>query len=364
MQKTKLIFLSALCSMVIFTLHAQNQKFSFNELYEVSNSPTLRISASDGHIDVFPSDKNEIEVFYIVERNKEILDITRRELEEDFTIEVLSGRDFLDISIKEKYKYKFLDMDWRNRINISLEIYTPFKTSCDLNCSDGNIRIKGLQANQKLHTSDGDVEVFQIIGDVYAKTSDGDVFVRQVDGDLEPITSDGDIEISHIEGDVEGRTSDGDVELQDITGNVYLITSDGDLTAEDVVGDLELRSSDGDIRLNQTQGRNILTTSDGSISFRDLKGSLKARTSDGQIRGNMLSLDASLELKTSDGNIAVTLPGSIGLDLLLRAETIRTQLDNFSGTSKDHLIEGRVNGGGRLVSLHASDGSVSLTYED
>lgn len=361
MKNIQLILL-AICAVQPFDMAAQKQKFSFNEVYQVSDSPTLRVSASDGNVEVYPSDKNEIEVFYIVERNNQLLNITRRELEEDFTIEVSSGADYLEISIKEKYQYRL--MDWRDRINVSFEIYTPFKTASDLHCSDGDIRLRGLRADQKLQSSDGDISVSNTNGKLYARTSDGDIYINQVVGDVEPITSDGDIELRDIEGNVDGRTSDGDVDLQDINGMVKLVTSDGDVTADHIIGDTRLVSSDGDVRMSQCSGNMTMTTSDGAILFRNLEGSLKARTSDGQIKGNMLKLKANLELRTSDGSIAVTVPGAMGLDLLLRGETIRTALDNFSGTSKDHIVEGRVNGGGILVSLHASDGSVTLSYDE
>lgn len=340
---------------------AQNKKFSFNEVYPVSSEPELTVGTNDGDIEVYPSDKNEIEVFYVVERNNEVLNISRKELEEEFIIDISSGKNFLTISVKQRYQYRM--RDWKNRLNVSFEIYTPVKTASNLQSSDGDIRLKGLISDQKLQTSDGDIDVFKVVGDVYARTSDGDVFINQIVGNVESITSDGDIELKKIEGDVDGRTSDGDVDLEEVKGRVDLVTSDGDINAEDIVGDLKMTSSDGDLRISQSNGVMVLNTSDGDISFRDLSGALKARTSDGEIKGNMVQLVSSLELRTSDGNIVVTVPDALGLDLVLRGETIRTALDNFSGTSKDHLVEGKVNGGGKLIDLFASDGMVSLSYD-
>lgn len=359
----KALFTSLLISGLLLSVNglAQKQKYSFNEVYDVSNSPKLTINTADGDVSVYPSEKDKIEVFYIVERNNEVLKISPKELEEEFVIEVSSGNNYLTISVKQRYQYRM--RDWRNRLNVSFEIYTPFKTSCDLRTSDGDVKLKGLTAAQELQTSDGDIDVTNVNGDLYARTSDGDIYVNQVVGDVESITSDGDIELKNIEGDVQGRTSDGDAELEDIKGSVDLVTSDGDVTALGVDGDLELTSSDGDLRVGRANGILVLNTSDGDISFRDITGSLKARTSDGEIKGNIIQLDGDLELRTSDGNIAVTIPGNKGFDLLLRGEDIRTVLDNFSGTSKDHLVEGRVNGGGSLVSLHASGGDVSLFYD-
>ena len=361
MKITQYISLTICATLLCFTSLAQKNKFSFNEVYPVSASPNLNISTNDGDIDVYPSDKNEIEVFYIVERNNEVLRISRKELEEEFVIDISSGKDYLNISVKNRYQYRM--GDWRNRLNVSFEIYTPIKTSCDLQSSDGDIKLKSLTAKQRLQTSDGDIDVSKVTGDDYDRTSDGDIFVNQIVGNVESITSDGDIELRNIDGNVDGRTSDGDVELEDVKGLVDLVTSDGDINAEAVEGDMKLTSSDGDLRIGQSNGEMILNTSDGDISFRNLSGSLKARTSDGEIKGNIVRLVSSLELRTSDGDIMVTVPDAVGLDLVLRGETIRTVLDNFSGTSKDHLVEGRVNGGGKLVDLHASGGTVSLSYD-
>ena len=339
---------------------AQNKTFSFNEVYSVSDSPQLTISTNDGDVEVFPSTKNEIEVFYIVERNNEVLKISPKELEEEFIVEIASGRDYLNISVRDRYQYRV--RDWKNRLNVSFEIYTPMKTSGDIQTSDGNIRITGLNADQKLHTSDGDVEVTKINGDVNARTSDGDITIERIVGDVESVTSDGDIKIRNVEGRVDGRTSDGDVDVVDIKGSIDLVTSDGDVNAEAVVGDIDLTSSDGDLRVDLSEGRMILNTSDGDISFKNISGEMKARTSDGEIKGNVIKLTGDLELRTSDGNITVSVPGDMGLDLVLRGESIKTMLDNFSGTSKDHLVEGEIKGGGNLVQLHASDGHVILSY--
>ena len=70
----------------------------------------------------------------------------RSELEEDVTLEVVANQNRLEILVKQRYEYRI--MDWRDRINVSFEIYAPRGTTCDLSCSDGNIYAKGLTANQ------------------------------------------------------------------------------------------------------------------------------------------------------------------------------------------------------------------------
>jgi len=323
-------------------LPAQNPDYSFKESYKVSNAPSLRIESHDGNVAVFASDKNEIEVFYIVKKAGRLLDIKREDLEEDLTIEVIADANNLEIYVKQKYLNNI--SDWRNRINVSFEIYTPKKTTCDLRCSDGNITINGLNANQKIRSSDGNLDLKNIVGNINARTSDGNLDASDITGDLELITSDGNIDINRVKGSIEAKTSDGNASIENIQGAIDLVTSDGNISLFNASGDM------------------ILRTSDGSITFRDLSGSLKARTSDGRIRGNMIQLLGKLELTTSDGNIDVVIPKKMGLDIYLRGETVYTRLDNFSGTSKNDLIEGRLNGGGIRVDLQASDGDVNLSF--
>ena len=171
MKNLKIFYLVILALSVSQITIAQNSKYSFKETYKVSNSPLLQIESNDGNVAVFASDKNEIEVFYIVEKGGRFLDVTREDIEEDLTIEVFADANKLEISVKQKYAYRILD--WRSRINVSFEIYTPKNTTCNLRCSDGNIRINGLNATQKLRSSDGNIDLANITGSIYARTSDG-----------------------------------------------------------------------------------------------------------------------------------------------------------------------------------------------
>lgn len=361
MKNLQKLILTVFCSLIAVIGFAQKQEYSFKETYKASNSPTLKIQSNDGNVTVYGTDKNEFEVYYIVEKGNRLLEINRRELEEDVTVEVVSNSDRLEILVKQRYEYRI--MDWRDRINVSFEIYAPRGTMSDLNCSDGNIYAKGLTADQDFRTSDGNVDIANIKGDVYAKTSDGNIDVNDNVGNMKLYTSDGNIDIDDVQGSITGKTSDGNVDIGGVDGDVDMVTSDGNIEADEVSGDMDLVTSDGDIRVSQSGGKMELRTSDGSISFRNISGSVKARTSDGNIRGNILNLKGELVLSTSEGSIDVALPGNLGLDLYIRAEDISTRLDNFSGTSKDHLIEGRLNGGGINVELTASDGSVRLSYE-
>ena len=322
-MKTGIFFLIG-SVMLVFACNAQSSEYSFKEQYKVSAPASLTISSSDGFIDVTPADGNEIQVFYIVRKNGKTLKISRQELEEEMNVEVVHNESALKISISSKKDYKFILGD--SRPDVSFRIQVPKETACDLHTSDGNITVKNLK------------------GDQQGKTSDGDIRFADIRGAVTGATSDGNVKVATVYGPVEIRTSDGDIQLEDIEGRV------------------EARTSDGTIRLTRVKGELNAKTSDGNVFFEEVSGTFTASTSDGNIRGNMIALTNALNFRTGDGNIDVTVPGNIGMDLTIRGESLEVPLKNFSGKSDKNFIQGKSNGGGVAVDLSTGDGHVRLAY--
>lgn len=303
---------------------AQNKEYSFKEKYRVTLPAQLRVSSSDGNIEVVPSDGDEIEVFYIVKRNVTLLRVNKEDLDKELILNVVHSGNSLEITVKYKDE-KWIGNDW-NRMNIHFEIHTPKQTAVNLHTSDGNISITGLTGDQKCKTSDGHIDVTGVTGNITGNTSDGHVVINEIKGTVNVSTSDGNIKLNNIAGDVESSTSDGNIDIVSITGNI---------TAK---------------------------TSDGYITFKEVSGSFTGITSDGNIKGNLLKLNKGLSAKTGDGNIDITIPDKLGLDLDIKGESLHVPLDNFSGRSDEKYIQGKSNGGGIPVNLSTSDGNIRLTY--
>jgi len=247
-----------------------------------------------------------------------------KELKSHLNVSITSTNDEFELAITQKESEWI--KNWKDRYTVSLQINAPRRSSCTLKTSDGNIRLQNFQ------------------GDQYCKTSDGNITIDNLTGDM----------IAH--------TSDGNINVTNIQGSCELGTSDGHINAEHIEGNLSSKTSDGDITLNDLRGENSARTSDGNIDFEALVGSLNAQTSDGDIRGTITQLSNSLYLKTSDGNISVSIPDGQGLDLLLKGEKINTKLENFSGDTREHSVEGKIRGGGVHVELTTSDGNIALNY--
>ncbi len=319
------LFLTAAFSFLIILVNAQNpDDFSFRETYKISSPANMSITTSDGFIEVNDHKSENIEVFFIVTKNNKIQDIDLEELEEQLDVDIHRGSDRLEIKIR--HKESNWKINWRDRYNVSMQINAPTRTACNLRTSDGDISITGLEGQQSCRTSDGDID------------------------------------IEDISGDVSARTSDGNINAMDIQGSIELSTSDGEIKATDIDGDTKVVTSDGNIYLENIRGENNARTSDGNIIFENMRGSLTAQTSDGDISGNLDELTNELYLKTSDGNISVTVPDGIGMNVRLKGEDINTRLEHFSGKTGDHLVEGTIRGGGVDVELITSDGDINLNY--
>jgi len=268
------------------------------------SSGKIFVRTSGGSIQVGGSDSGKVKVEMFVKSNKHSDDKIREILEEDYEITIEKSGSKIEVIAKKT------SMGWTNNgINISFVIYTPRNFECDLNTSGGSLSVFDLNGNSQL-----------------LKTSGGSITAKKITGDLEAQTSGGSINVSNLEGELNAHTSGGSINL------------------EDIIGDIDVH------------------TSGGRIKIRDVEGEVNAHTSGGSINAVITKLEHQLVLKTSGGSVNATIPTGLGLDLDLRGNRVNTTLQNFSGSSKPDRISGTVNGGGILVQLATSGGSVNLKY--
>jgi len=342
-MKPVISLLIVLFCAVAFSFAQSPDEYSFKKTYKISTPATMSISTNDGYVKAYAKNINEIQVYFVVHKNGHVIDMDLNDLEDIMDVEISNSSDELEITIKQE-ESSWLK-SWKDRHNVSLFILAPERMECNLKTSDGNIELKGFSGDQLCKTSDGNIDVERISGELSATTSDGNIEVIDIEGPTALQTSDGDINIENVKGGTTLKTSDGKIIARHINGEINAVTSDGNIFLEDIIG------------LN-----NNARTSDGNIIFENLTGGLTAQTSDGNISGNFKKLDDDLYLKTSDGNISVVVPDGLGMNLTLKGEDINMRLDDFSGNTSDHKIEGTIRGGGVDVELITSDGDINLSY--
>jgi hypothetical protein len=170
--------------------------------------------------------------------------------------------------------------------------------------------------------------------------------------DLEARTADGGLKISGVHGSLEVHTSDGAVDIEDVDGAVRLTASDGAIKIHNMTGRLESRSSDGSasvegkftaLQVHTSDGNLDVTLADGS----QLSTASRIESSDGRVTVRLpRAMTADLEVHTSDGEINCSLP--------------LTMEGYNSAHSSGHDLRGHLNGGGIPLTIHTSDGNVTI----
>ena len=147
---------------------------------------------------------------------------------------------------------------------------------------------------------------------------------------------------------VDVRSEDGSITARGLQGELDFTSGDGRLQLEDVDGTLHARTSDGSVRVSGRFDMVDLHTSDGRIEFEARPGSKilqpwEVRTSDGSVEVRIpADLAADLDLHTSDGHITTNIPIEV------------------QGSFDKENIRGKMNGGGNRLTVHTSDGSITL----
>ncbi len=170
-----------------------------------------------------------------------------------------------------------------------------------------------------------------------------------------------------------------------VASNLNVHSSDGELDADGFDGQLELSTSDGRLTASNCSGRIAAHASDGAIDISGARGTLQARTSDGKMKleGTFTGLEVkssdgrvdilarpgstmenAWSIATSDGSIRLHLPEDFSADLDVSTGegsiNVEFPVAMSGGKSSKHHLTGKLNKGGPLLHVHASDGSVMI----
>jgi DUF4097 and DUF4098 domain-containing protein YvlB len=168
--------------------------------------------------------------------------------------------------------------------------------------------------------------------------------------DLEARTSDGSLKVYGVNGTIALHTSDGSVDVSDVSGAVRLVASDGSIRIHNVTGTLESKSSDGHVTIDGKLSGVQVHTSDGALELTLAEGS---------------QLTTSSRIEASDGSVKIRLPRTLAADVDIHTGDghIDCQLPltmNGYNSGGGHNIRGRLNAGGTPLTIHTSDGNVTI----
>src|SRR5580700_6368931 len=194
-------------------------------------------------------------------------------------------------------------------ISVDYEITVPADTTVRAHTGSGDQTIEGVHGNADLQSGSGDMRLSRLSGDIRIQTGSGNLRGHE------------------ISGPVRGGTGSGDVELEETgSGDVDLHTGSGNITARGLNGTFRGETGSGDITAEGTQ-----------------TGSWEIRTGSGNVRVRLPSNSAfEADISTSSGTLDIGAP-------ITRPVQGRVQ------ETRKH-IEGKVRGGGPLLTLHTGSG--------
>jgi hypothetical protein len=198
-------------------------------------------------------------------------------------------------------------------ISVDYEITVPADTTVRSHSGSGDQTIEGTHGNVDLQTGSGDVKLSQLAGEIRLQTGSGDVRAREIAGPVRGTTGSGNIEVE--------ETASGDIDLH---------TGSGNITARGIQGAFRGEAGSGDITADGTQ-----------------TGAWEIRTGSGNVHVRLpanAAFDANIS--TSSGTLDVNVP--ITMTVQGRVEETRKR------------IEGKVRGGGPLLSLHTGSGDIHI----
>jgi len=281
---------------------------SIQKTFSVDSGGTLEIDTERGSIEVRGISGNTVEIEVI--RKVKTSDTTKAEkVLDNFKIEFKqSGKDVFVIGERAK-KESIWDKIW-NRLNIKFIVSVP---------EIYNVKLK---------------------------------------------TSGGSISVEDIEGEVNIKTSGGSLTLNDIRGPVWGKTSGGNIKIGEVDGQVDVNTSGGSIKIERARGRVDAHTSGGSITVKEVIGTINADTSGGSIKAHILQQpESDCRLTTSGGSVTVYLAGDIAVnvDAGTSGGSVHTEFPvTIKGKINKRKLKAKINGGGPLLYLHTSGGSVYI----
>lgn len=191
----------------------------------------------------------------------------------------------------------------------------------------------------------------------------GDERIQGISGPADAASGSGSLHLTDIGADTHARSGSGDIDLTSIHGSVKAATGSGSIHATEIAGGFTASSGSGEIRVEQTAAGDVeVATGSGSVELKGANGAVRASSGSGSIVAQGQP-SRNWTLRTASGDLDIQFPPSAGYELSARtgSGSIHTTAElTTTGTINPHTVHGTVHGGGSLVELSTSSGSINI----
>jgi putative adhesin len=158
------------------------------------------------------------------------------------------------------------------------------------------------------------------------------------------------------ESDSGGQTVEG------IHGPVDANSGSGSQRFANIGGEVGARAGSGEIELNSISGSVHATAGRGTIRAIGIAGGLTASSGSGSLHAQGQTT-SEWRLRSGSGNVTAERPKGAAFDLIARSSSGHMETShelNGEGTINRSKLFGKANGGGVLVDLNTSSGSINI----
>lgn len=291
--------------------------------------------------------------------------------------------------ILSRYTVRVISRDGRavieapGAVTTNLTIKAPRLKLAVVQTEAGPVEAVAIDGDLRITSGGGELKCDRIRGDCNLSTEGGNIRVGEVDGDLQGGTAGGLITVKNVRGDADLRTAGGMVDVDNAGGDVRIETAGGAIHVNNAAGSVTAGTGGGSITIGKAGG--IVTIHEmagpvqigaaaavrcesggGGVRVSNIAGPMRVTTAIGSIIASLLAGAAFREsfLETGNGDVTVLIPSNLGVTI--RAETDRGHvISDFPNLTlrtfgMQVLAEGVVNGGGPLLRIAGTDGTIFI----
>ncbi len=275
------------------------------------------------------------------------------------------------------------------KVSADLELRVPRTLRETVVESQGSaIRVWDLDGSVRADSGGARIELDRILRDVMVRTGGGEVQIGTIGGKVECLSGGGMIRAQSIGGETTFNTEGGSIDVTEAKGFVHAITGGGNIRIERAARGVTASTGGGLIDVNSASGVVVAEAGSGSIKIKSASnvqcqsgagaihlnsvyGGLNASTGMGSIIAEFMAGKPLKDstLSTMAGDITVYIPSNLpvtikainaspgGHRIISDFPEIRPWLDRGNAKSQ---ADGSLNGGGPILRLTASGGTIYL----
>jgi hypothetical protein len=258
---------------------------------------------------------------------------------------------------------------------VGFDLNVPIETSfARLDTSGGAISARNITGRVEAVTGGESIQLDQIGASAFASSGGGDIEIGKIGGDVRVETGGGAIHIDSAGGRIVASSGGGTLVIG--TGKAMTLeTGGGSIRVSKCGGQIKASTGGGSVDLNDVDGPAQVESGGGSIRVGPVRGGLRVNTGSGPIVVDLAKGDGTFtdsRLETSAGDIIVYIPNDLPITIRAAVEVarglgIRSDFPSVKVSSvnrqwgpREIFAEGALNGGGPVLHVHTTNGTIEL----